>query len=349
MRKKIVIFGGAFDPLHQAHIYIAKRAVQVIKAQKLYFVPTAKAFFKSPIKASNQARLAMLRVALKALPQMAVSNFDIKAQNGFSFNTVQHFKQRFPNAELYFLIGSDKLSELAKWHNIEQLQKLCRFVCYERFGYPIDEQLVQQFNVRLLGKCPLDLASSEMFGSHKFRQIPAKVLHYIHQHNIYLKTILQTLLDEPRMQHCLRVGQLAKTLAVANKLDGKTAYTAGAYHDLAKQLPQAQLEKLAKVAGVNDYPSWKVLHSYVGAYILKHWYGLNNSAVFSAIWNHTVPPQKMSQLDMIIYLADKLEPMRVHEEWAKGIDITALVKLAKKDLKLAYQITLKYVRSLQKN
>ncbi len=71
--------------------------------------------------------------------------------------------------------------------------------------------------------------------------------------------------------------------------------------------------------------------------------------IINAIKNHTIPPKQVSKLDMIVYLADKLEPNRKQEQWSGGIEIDQLVKLAKSNLKQAYLITLKYVQNLVKD
>lgn len=350
MKQKIIIFGGSFDPIHNAHLYIAKHAIKKIKAQKLFFVPTYNGIFKNNFHASNKDRIAMLKLAIKSVNNALVSNFDIKTKNAFSINTVNHFKSCYPTSEIYFLIGSDKLNELEKWDHIQQLKDLCTFVCYERKPYPFNKKIANQFNVKYLAKCPLEIASSKLLNQPRKKLIPLAVLNYINTNHLYLIPTLKAMVDDKRFQHCLRVGKLAKQLAIANKLDAKRAFVAGAYHDLAKQLPVDQLVNIAtSELKITNYPSWKVLHSYVGAYILKNWFGVKDKMIINAIKNHTIPPKQVSKLDIIVYLADKLEPNRKQEQWSGGIEIDQLVKLAKSNLKQAYLITLKYVQNLVKD
>ncbi|RTZ68853.1 MAG: nicotinate (nicotinamide) nucleotide adenylyltransferase [Tenericutes bacterium] len=110
----IGIFGGSFNPIHKGHLAIAKEAIKELNLDKLFFVPNFKSPFKTSIKyADPEHRVAM--IDLVKPNKSEVSKFEINRKGiSYTFETVDYFKQKFPDDNLYLIIGSDNLYKLHK-------------------------------------------------------------------------------------------------------------------------------------------------------------------------------------------------------------------------------------------
>ncbi|KXT76661.1 bis(5'-nucleosyl)-tetraphosphatase (symmetrical) YqeK [Streptococcus sp. DD12] len=120
-------------------------------------------------------------------------------------------------------------------------------------------------------------------------------------------------MSQKRLAHCLRVEAAAIDLAIRFGQDPERAGLAGLLHDYAKELPDQEFLTLIDRYGLD--PDWKhwgnnVWHGLVGAYRVKEDLDLQDRAIFRAIQFHTVGSADMSDLDMIVYVADYIEDGR---------------------------------------
>ena len=131
----LALFGGTFDPVHGAHLQVARAAIACMAVERVILIPSA----QSPLKAhaplaSDADRLAMLQLATAHAEALAVSDYEIE-QGGtsYSLKTALHFQQQYPKAALYWILGADQFAQLARWHAIDQLLQVVRFlVCRRR-------------------------------------------------------------------------------------------------------------------------------------------------------------------------------------------------------------------------
>lgn len=138
---KIGILGGTFNPVHIGHLILAEEVREKLKLDKVIFVPT----YMPPHKDNSDivsagARLDMVRIAIKGNRYFSVSEIEIK-RNGRSYtiDTLREFKKIYPQAELYFIIGSDLLKYLDDWRDFEEIVKMVKFIVATRPGYPLEE------------------------------------------------------------------------------------------------------------------------------------------------------------------------------------------------------------------
>ncbi len=121
---RIGIIGGSFNPIHIAHLIIADRFVDQLHLDACYFVPTARSPFKvdDPMLASAEDRLSMVRLATEQHPLFNVSDVEV-VRGGISYtiDTVGAMQEKFPDAEIFILIGSDQAVEFVRWHQWQQL------------------------------------------------------------------------------------------------------------------------------------------------------------------------------------------------------------------------------------
>ena len=134
--KKIAIYGGTFDPVHHAHLILARQAIEALGLDKVILVPAA----ISPLKkaapvASGEVRLAMLRAAITGEPEFEVDDCELlRPPPSYTIDTVEDIRQRECDADIYCLIGEDNIEQLPRWHRFAELEKTVRFVVLDRSG-----------------------------------------------------------------------------------------------------------------------------------------------------------------------------------------------------------------------
>lgn len=150
----------------------------------------------------------------------------------------------------------------------------------------------------------------------------------------YLKNTLKF----ERYNHSISVSVTAVNIATKYGFNEENYLLAGLLHDIAKVYTNDELMELVQKYNIkleeDDISCKQVLHSYVGAYISKEKFNINDS-VFDAIYTHTMGDINMSDIQKIIYISDYTEPLRQNIE-----NHNYYLKLAYTDLnKCVYEIT----------
>jgi nicotinate-nucleotide adenylyltransferase len=131
--RKIGIYGGTFDPIHHAHLLLAREALELFQLEKVIFVPAAVSPFKDAPSASAKIRLSMVRAAIAEEPKFSADDCDVlRGPPSYTIDTVKEIGRRELNAELYYLVGEDNVPGLPKWHRFGELEKMVRFVVLDR-------------------------------------------------------------------------------------------------------------------------------------------------------------------------------------------------------------------------
>jgi nicotinate-nucleotide adenylyltransferase len=136
MTRKIGIFGGTFDPIHHAHLILARDALEALVLEKVIFVPAAASPHKLDQQlAPSEVRLEMLRAAIESEPGFSFDPMELqRPAPSYAVETIEAFRQREPDAELFYLIGEDNVDRLETWHRFTELSKLVQFVVLDRSG-----------------------------------------------------------------------------------------------------------------------------------------------------------------------------------------------------------------------
>ena len=136
---KIGFLGGSFDPVHFGHLLAAQDAYEQHKLDRLILVPAAQAPLKpNDVQSSIEDRLAMLRSAVEWDRRFEISDIELRRGGvSYTIDSVRHFRELYPNDDLYWVIGGDQLPKLHLWKDIGELAKLVEFIFLERPGYPI--------------------------------------------------------------------------------------------------------------------------------------------------------------------------------------------------------------------
>ena len=170
--EKTGILGGTFDPVHNAHLMIAREAQAAAGLDSVLFMPAGIPPNKagSPM-AAPEHRLAMVRLAIRGKRGFAVSDREIKSPNvDYTADTLLALHEDKPGSRLYFIAGGDSLLYLDKWHKPAQLLSLAVFVAVYRPGSSLAElehkrkEIMARFGgeILLVPCAGMDISSTEI-------------------------------------------------------------------------------------------------------------------------------------------------------------------------------------------
>ncbi len=331
---KIAIFGGSFDPVHIEHIRLAKAAVEELGLDKLFVMPAYAPPHKPwKVLAPDEKRLEMCRLAFAGEEKIEVSDYEIeKKGTSYTYLTCRHFKEKYPNSTLFWIVGTDMLRDFPTWKNPDDiLQNATLAVC----GRAENDGWLQEERRAFLQKFGKDFVCLQYEGadisSTKIRVLagagmqiteisaltPTAVAEYIFREKpYYIEGAKEALaLEKPsRKAHSLRVAYLAAKGATWLKLPEKRAVQAALFHDCAKNLSldSPYLEGFVLPTEWGEVPE-AVVHQFAGAFIAEHTFGITDKEVLNAIRYHTSAREGMTELEKLIFLADMLEEERAYE------------------------------------
>ena len=141
MTNRIVVMGGSFNPPTRAHLQLMLAAMDAVDAHQGIFVPTAHEYVSKKMKRqgcpqdvlSESVRLAMLESFCRTDSRIAVSRIQmLKTERGYDYEMLEEIQTNFPDAEVFFVTGSDKLYVLPRWHRIDELLAKFRILVARR-------------------------------------------------------------------------------------------------------------------------------------------------------------------------------------------------------------------------
>jgi nicotinate-nucleotide adenylyltransferase len=135
--KKIGVYGGTFDPIHYAHLILARDAMETLALEKVIFVPAALSPHKMDVEAApTKLRLEMLRRAIEHESRFTIDDCELhRPPPSFTIETVEDMQRRMRETELFYFIGEDNIAGLTSWHRFNELEKLVQFVVLDRRGF----------------------------------------------------------------------------------------------------------------------------------------------------------------------------------------------------------------------
>lgn len=186
---KLAIFGGTFDPIHNAHLEIARRAVDRWGLNRVLFVPA----FHPPHKAGvthapYEDRIRMAELAVAGLGWCEVSRIEEGTERSYSIDTIEKVRSRLEASdELFFLIGADAFAEIRTWRRWRNVAGAVRFLVVSRPGNVYDTP--EEARVERLDTVDLPVSSSSireaLAAGKRPAELPPVVLDYILEHGLY--------------------------------------------------------------------------------------------------------------------------------------------------------------------
>jgi nicotinate-nucleotide adenylyltransferase len=113
------LFGGTFDPVHHAHLFVAEAARVELGLERMVFLPTRGAHYRTGPVATVEQRLAMLRAAIASNPHFALDESDLDPDaTGFTADLMPRLRARYPDDRLTFVVGGDSLVD-SPWQRFD--------------------------------------------------------------------------------------------------------------------------------------------------------------------------------------------------------------------------------------
>lgn len=161
---RLALFGGSFDPVHCGHLEVANCALQQAGADRVIFIPACRSPMKHSPFASDADRMEMLRLALQGEARFELNTFEVEQSgDSFTINTVDHFRERYCDAELFWIIGEDQFTSLNKWRRIDELVKKIIFLVYPRLeNHRMVEHTIHGLRYQLLEANTIPVSSTEV-------------------------------------------------------------------------------------------------------------------------------------------------------------------------------------------
>lgn len=133
------IYGGAFDPVHNGHLAVARAAAAALDAQ-VRMLPTGDPRHRPPAHAAAEHRVAMLRLAVADMPMLCVDTREIERDGpSYSVDTLATLREELGSAApIAMILGADSFLGLTAWHRWRALFDLAHIVVAERPGATLD-------------------------------------------------------------------------------------------------------------------------------------------------------------------------------------------------------------------
>ncbi|MGM0508157.1 MAG: nicotinate-nucleotide adenylyltransferase [Fusobacteriota bacterium] len=133
---KIGIYGGSFNPIHLGHLIISEYVRVEAKLDKIIFIPVGIPSHRENNLVSNKIRYNMIEASIKDNPFFEVSDIEIKQNKTcYTYDTLKKLKKKYPDDQLFEIIGEDSAIDLPNWKNINKLKKMTNFIVFKRKGY----------------------------------------------------------------------------------------------------------------------------------------------------------------------------------------------------------------------
>lgn len=187
-RKRVGIYGGTFNPVHNAHLLVADQVGTALCLNKVLLMPDNQPpHIDHKDTIAPKFRLDMLNLAVADNPLLGIETEEIKRGGiSYSYDTMVALKRKHPDIDYYFIIGGDMVDYLPKWYRIDDLIKLVNFVGVRRPGavnhsnYPVIWVDVPQVDIS-----SSDIRQRVREGRSIKYMVPNKVEEYIKEHHLY--------------------------------------------------------------------------------------------------------------------------------------------------------------------
>ena len=193
---KIGIFGGSFNPPHKMHKTIAIELIKKHYVDKVIFVPTGSKYKYKNNLLSDKVRLEMLELMCRDNNNLEVSDYELKEHVVYTYETLNYFRNKYKDDEIYFICGTDNLSYIDKWERGEDILSNNKLLVIKRNTFDINT-LLEKYKDYKDNIIVTDIKESEI-SSTKIREmiynnkrvndyLDEKVSAYIIRNSLYIK------------------------------------------------------------------------------------------------------------------------------------------------------------------
>ena len=131
--KRIGVFGGAFDPPHNAHVALAQAAIEQLQLDELKIIPTGFAWHKDRPLSAAEHRLQMTQLAFGGVDRVRIDEREIKrGGHSYTIDTLEALQTEEPDAAFFLLVGGDQLAAFTQWHRWQDILSRATICVAER-------------------------------------------------------------------------------------------------------------------------------------------------------------------------------------------------------------------------
>lgn len=289
---KIAIYGGSFNPPHLGHLEAAKTVCAELAPDKLLIIPDNIPPHKAmdPGSPTAEERLALCRIAFRSIPGAEISDMEIRRRGkSYTAHTVRELRERYPDDELFLVVGSDMLLSFEEWYEFEYLLSECTLAVVSREEDDLDALrahkalLSEKYaaRVHILQHAPLPMNSSEirvwlrlrlgsdLLDNAVYAEIIRRRYYEAMPELCWLREAVKPYLSPRRVAHVAGCESEAVLLAMRYGEDAEAAAEAGILHDITKKLSYDEqlilCDKYGIILDKDQLANEKLLHAITGA------------------------------------------------------------------------------------
>lgn len=175
------ILGGTFDPVHNAHLAMARAALEQLGLERILWMPTGAPKYRKPARASAAQRLAMLRLAVAGEPRYAIDERELApGHSGYTVDSLQGFAEK-----PVLLLGADQYAEFEHWHRWREVLERASLAVFARPGSPAPDGRVRHAAFEPMDMSASDIRARAARGESIAGLVPPAVAGYIAQYHLY--------------------------------------------------------------------------------------------------------------------------------------------------------------------
>lgn len=195
----IGLLGGSFDPVHLAHVALAKAALAELALDQVQLIPAGEPWQRGALAASAAHRLAMLELAIQGEPSLEANAAEIQREGKtYTLDTVRELPA---GAEYVWILGADQLENFHTWHGWRDISRLVRLAVAQRPGAAATAPAKLQAHLSELGRpllqipfTPMPISASDIRrrlaqGASTQGLLDPEVARYIERHGLYRDTV----------------------------------------------------------------------------------------------------------------------------------------------------------------
>jgi len=318
--KKVILFGGSFNPPHLGHLKLALNSLKFLNANELWFIPTLKSPLKEIELVSFEHRCAMIESLIKPYRHLKLSRIESELEEiSYTYNTVELLINRYKEIEFIWLMGSDQAIKFEQWYKYEELLNLVKFAVYRRS----ESDLIDSKFIEIKSNALFENASQKIREGH-VNLTSSQVVRYMMDNELYIEEIASSLMSSKRFEHTKSVCELALSLASHHDVNIHQVYVAALFHDCAKEWSSHKSKAwLSFINPAYIKQPQALWHQKLGAAYLKRVLQIRDKVILNAVSHHIEGFN--DDVAKIVYIADKCERTRKY-------DSSALIDLAMLDL-----------------
>ncbi len=271
--KTVLVFGGAFDPPHNGHLYFLQNAIAAVDPDLVLVMPTGISPHKAASLTPARLRLQMCSCFLPLDGRIRICDHELRQKGkNYTIDTVAWLERRYPGARLVLAVGSDMLLHFERWHCWQQLLQhvtLC-VQCRQNEDAAALQDKARQLQalggqVVLCEQKAWEISSTQLRtmaaeGRDIIRLVPASVVHLIARHRLYqplpdprqVARVVRAALGKKRWRHTLGVRRAALWMARRYGADRQKAELAALLHDFLKETSGTEILRIFADHGIID-------------------------------------------------------------------------------------------------